>query len=172
MSDASDAVKSLKGRLADSTEDRLGKALTDLLENPLLTGVVGRAFDARKTAAQAQEVAMGAFNIPSAADVERLTRRLRSVSQRLEGIEDGVHRLDRALSGRGVDERLSAIEDQLGTITRKLGQAARRAPEATSAPKSKPKPSKPAARRTTKAPAKAKAVAKAKAAAKAKPRKA
>jgi hypothetical protein len=155
MSDASDAVKSLKGRLADSTEDRLGKALTDLLENPLLTGVVGRAFDARKTAAQAQEVAMGAFNIPSAADVERLTRRLRSVSQRLEGIEDGVHRLDRALSGRGVDERLSAIEDQLGTITRKLGQAARRAPEATSAPKPKPKPSKPAARRTTKEPRKA-----------------
>jgi hypothetical protein len=124
MSDTSDAVKALKERLADGTEDRLGKALTDLLENPLLTGFVGRAFDARKTAAQAQEVAMGAFNIPSAADVERLTRRLRSVSQRLEGIEDGVHRLDRALSGRGVDERLSAIEDQLGTITRRLGQAA------------------------------------------------
>ena len=28
---------------------------------------------------------MGAFNIPSAADIERLTRRLRSVSQRLRG---------------------------------------------------------------------------------------
>ena len=41
---------------------------------------------------------MGALNIPSAADIERLTRRLRSVSHRLEGIEDGVHRLDRALS--------------------------------------------------------------------------
>ena len=37
---------------------------------------------------------MGALNIPSAADVERLTRRLRSVSQRLEGIEDSLDRIE------------------------------------------------------------------------------
>ena len=43
----------------------------------------------------------GALGIPSAADIERLTRRLRSVSQRLEGIEDSVDRLD---------ERLESIE--------------------------------------------------------------
>jgi chromosome segregation ATPase len=167
MSDANSASRSLRERLASrpsigGTEDRLGKALSDLLENPVLTGVVGRAFDAREKAAQAQEVAMGALNIPSAADIERLTRRLRSVSQRLEGIEDGVHRLDRALSRRGVDrseigQRLSAIEDQLGTLTQKLGQAAKRAPAAKAAPRSKPagssKPAgafKPAARRATK----------------------
>ena len=41
---------------------------------------------------------MGALNLPSAADIERLTRRLRSVSQRLEGIEDGVERLDERLA--------------------------------------------------------------------------
>jgi hypothetical protein len=153
MSDASSAIRNLRERLADGTEDRLGKALTDLLENPVLTGVVGRAFDAREKAAQAQEVAMGALNIPSAADIERLTRRLRSVSQRLEGIEDGVHRLDRALTGRGVEARLSAIEDQLGALTQKLGQAAKRAPAAKAASRSKPtaesKParaSKPAAK--------------------------
>jgi hypothetical protein len=138
VTDASKAAKGLKERLADGTEDRLGKALTDLLDNPLLTGVLGAAFDAREKAAQAQEVAMGAFNIPSAADIERLTRRLRSVSQRLEGIEDGVYRLDRALSGRGVDARLSAIEDQLGALASKLGQAAKRAPGAKPAPKPKP----------------------------------
>ena len=138
MSDASKAVKGLKERLADGTEDRLGKALTDLLENPVLTGVVGAAFDARERAAQAQEVAMGAFNIPSAADIERLTRRLRSVSQRLEGIEDGVYRLDRALSGRGVDARLSAIEDQFGALASKLVKA----PRPASAPRRKP-PAKP-----------------------------
>ena len=40
---------------------------------------------------------MGALNIPSAADIERLTRRLRSVAQRLEGIEDALDRLDRRL---------------------------------------------------------------------------
>ena len=147
MSDASKAAKGLKERLADGTEDRLGKALTDLLDNPLLTGVVGAAFDAREKAAQAQEVAMGAFNIPSAADIERLTRRLRSVSQRLEGIEDGVYRLDRALSGRGVDARLSAIEDQLGSA-RQQARPGRKAASGAK-PASRPKPAakaKPAAR--------------------------
>ena len=172
MSDASKAVKGLKERLADGTEDRLGKALTDLLENPVLTGVVGAAFDARERAAQAQEVAMGAFNIPSAADIERLTRRLRSVSQRLEGIEDGVYRLDRALSGRGVDARLAAIEDQLGALASKLGQAAKRASEGHTAPKAKPAASaKPAAKKAKPA-SKAKEAAKTKSAGKAKPAKA
>lgn len=121
MSDASTAVKNLRERLAGAGEDHLGKALSDLLDSPLLTGTIGRAFDAREKAAQAQELAMGALNIPSAADIERLTRRLRSVSQRLEGIEDGVHRLDRALASHGVESRLSKIEEQLGTLTRKLG---------------------------------------------------
>lgn len=44
---------------------------------------------------------MGVLGVPSAADVERLTRRLRSVSQRLEGIEDLMD---------GLDERLGAIQ--------------------------------------------------------------
>jgi hypothetical protein len=123
MSDASSVTRSLRERLGGSTEDRLGRALSDLLENPLLTGAIGRAFDAREKAAQAQEVAMGALNIPSAADIERLTRRLRSVSYRLEGIEDGVGRLDRALAAGGVEARLSAIEEQLQALTRKLDQS-------------------------------------------------
>ena len=65
---------------------------------------------------------MGALNIPSAADIERLTRRLRSVSQRLESIEDGVDRLDRRLAGlkpggaRRLDEQLGAIEAQLARL--------------------------------------------------------
>jgi chromosome segregation ATPase len=129
MSDASQVARNLRERLGASGEDRLGKALSELLENPLLTGAIGRAFDAREKAVQAQEVAMGALNIPSAADIERLTRRLRSVSLRLEGIEDGVERLDRALSPASADrseiaQRLSAIEDQLQRVTDRLDRAA------------------------------------------------
>jgi hypothetical protein len=120
MSDES-STKGLRERLTAGTEDKLGRALTDLLENPLLTGAIGRAFDAREKAAQAQEVAMGALNLPSAADIERLTRRLRSVSQRLEGIEDGVERLDTKLKTPSVEERLSGIEEQLRTLARALG---------------------------------------------------
>ena len=134
MSDASSVTRSLRERLGGSTEDRLGRALSDLLENPLLTGAIGRAFDAREKASQAQEAAMGALNIPSAADIERLTRRLRSVSYRLEGIEDGVGRLDRALAPGGVEARLTAIEEQLEALTRKLGSSDERGPRQSSSP--------------------------------------
>jgi hypothetical protein len=121
--DIGNVAKSLRDRLGGSGEDRLGKALSELLENPLLTGAIGRAFDAREKAAQAQEVAMGALNLPSAADIERLTRRLRAVSHRLEGIEDGVDRLDRALAPSGVEARLAAIEAQIGQLTEKVDRA-------------------------------------------------
>jgi hypothetical protein len=132
MTDGSSVAKSLRDRLSGTTEERLGRALSDLLENPLLTGAIGRAFDAREKASQAQEVAMGALNIPSAGDIERLTRRLRSVSHRLEGIEDGVHQLNRALSPAGVEERLSAIEGQLEELGDRLDVMAQR--PAASAP--------------------------------------
>src|SRR6187200_2738447 len=92
MSD--DTSGGLRDRLAKSGEDTLGKLAQDLLENPLVTGAIARAFEAREKAAQAQEVAMGALNLPSAADIERVTRRLRSLSQRLEGIEDALDRLE------------------------------------------------------------------------------
>jgi hypothetical protein len=110
------ADEGLKERLARQGEDALGKLAQDLLENPLVNGALTRAFSARERAGQAQEAALGALNIPSASDIERLTRRLRSVSQRLEGIEDGVDRLDGRLAANpltGVEERLSAIEAQL-----------------------------------------------------------
>jgi CRP-like cAMP-binding protein len=115
MNEDQHGVGALRERLANGAEDRLGRALGDLLENPVISGAIGRAFDAREKAAQAQELAMGALNLPSAADIERLTRRLRSLSQRLEGIEDGLSRID-----RGTGQRLSAIEDQLGSIAAKV----------------------------------------------------
>ena len=68
------------------------------MANPLVAGAIQRAFDAREKASSAQEAALGALMLPSAADIERLTRRVRSVSQRLEGIEDGIDRLDERLS--------------------------------------------------------------------------
>jgi tetrahydromethanopterin S-methyltransferase subunit G len=103
------------------TQDKLGQALSDLLENPLVTGAIGRAWGAREKAAQAQELWMGALNIPSAADIERLTRRLRSVSQRLEGVEDGVQRLGRSIvQSSGIEARLERIDTRLDAIAEEL----------------------------------------------------
>ena len=143
MPDGSSVAKSLRDRLSGTTEDRLGRALSELLENPLLTSAIGRAFDAREKASQAQEVAMGALNIPSAGDIERLTRRLRSLSHRLEGIEDGVHQLNRALSPTGVEARLSAIEEQLAALSARL--------PAAESPPAKPARKKTAGKRTARA---------------------
>src|SRR4051812_44052262 len=122
--------QSIKDRLSRQGEEALGKIAEELISNPVVNGALTRAFEARERAVQAQEAAMGALNIPSAADVERLTRRLRSVSQRLEGIEDGVDRLDQrlealhrpALSGAG--ERLKGIEAQLAKLATELGTLA------------------------------------------------
>ena len=114
----------LRDRVTQQGQEALGKLAQDLLENPLIHGALARAFEAREKAVQAQEVAMGALNLPSAADVERLTRRLRSVSQRLEGIEDAVDRLDAKLGGvsaiSGLEARLAGIEESIGALGREV----------------------------------------------------
>ena len=119
----------IRDRIARQGEDALGKLAQELLENPLVNSAITRAFEARERAVQAQEAAMGALNIPSAADVERLTRRLRSVSQRMEGIEEAVDRLDQRLAGMaapgsGLDERLAAVENQLNKLGMEISSLA------------------------------------------------
>jgi CRP-like cAMP-binding protein len=109
-----DEDEGIRGKLSRQGEEALGRIAEELAGNPLVVGALQRAFEAREKASQAQEAAMGALGIPSAADIERLTRRLRSVSQRLEGIEDAVDRLD---------ERLASIDDRLGKTTAKAGRA-------------------------------------------------
>ena len=126
------ANEGLRDRITSQGQDALGKLAQDLLENPLVHGALARAFEAREKAALAQEVAMGALNLPSASDLERLTRRVRSLAQRLEGIEDGVDRLDQhlvSLSGTAaLDKRLDAIQERLDEIAKEL--AALRVPQA------------------------------------------
>jgi chromosome segregation ATPase len=125
MSDDAEA-EGLRGRITKQGEDTLGRMAEDLLANPLVSGAIQRAFDAREKALAAQEAALGALNIPTAADIERLTRRVRSVSQRLEGIEDGIDRLDERLAALppavGVDGRLERIEEQLAALTGELAK--------------------------------------------------
>jgi hypothetical protein len=108
-------------RLSRQGEEALGRVAEELIANPVVNGALTRAFEAREKAVQAQEAAMGALNIPSAADVERITRRLRSVSQRMEGIEDALDRVEDRLGGgpaAGSDGRLAAIEERLDEIAR------------------------------------------------------
>jgi chromosome segregation ATPase len=125
---------SLRDRLSRQSEEALGKIASDLLENPLVNSAITKAFSAREKAVSAQEAAMGALNLPSAADIDRLTRRLRTVGTRLEGIEesldrlqDGVDKLSAKLeaAGRssepGIADRVAAIEGQLSKLVNEVG---------------------------------------------------
>ena len=101
----------IKQRIQRQGEEALGRLAEELAANPLVTGALQRAFEAREKAVAAQNVAMGALNIPSAADVERLTRRLRSVSQRLEAIEAELDRVEERVHGLAQPE--STLDEQL-----------------------------------------------------------
>ena len=102
-------------RVTRQGEEAIGKLAQELLENSVVSSALSAAFETRERALRAQEAAMGALNLPSASDLERLTRRLRGVSQRLEGIEDGLDRLEQRLdalnAAAALDERLAEIED-------------------------------------------------------------
>jgi len=138
----------LKGRVTRQSEEAIGKLAQELLENPVVSGALSRAFETRERAMRAQEVAMGALNLPSASDLERLTRRVRSVSQRLEGIEDGLDRLDdrlqRPSAGSSVEDRLTSIERTLERV--EAAQAAAAADAAKSAAASRAAPARSAGR--------------------------
>jgi chromosome segregation ATPase len=122
--DAPEQDESFVERLSRQGEEALGKVAEELIANPVVNGAIARAFEAREKAVQAQEAALGALNLPSAADIERVTRRLRSLSQRLEGIEDAIDRLeDRvAAAGGGRTDRLASVEARLEEIASDLAR--------------------------------------------------
>lgn len=114
----------LRDRVAARGEEALGRLAQDLLENPWVNSAMSAAFEARGRAAAAQEVAMDFLNLPSAAQIERLTRRVRAVSQRLEAIEEALARLEDSLRAApsAVAARLDAIEERLADVTALLGK--------------------------------------------------
>jgi chromosome segregation ATPase len=129
----------LKQRLSRQSEEALGRVAEELAANSVVSSALAGAFEARERAVAAQEAAMGALGIPSAADIERLTRRVRSVSQRLEGIEDSLDRLDDRLAavtaaGNGgatddaVERRLDELKADIGALREALDPAAQPVP--------------------------------------------
>lgn len=116
----SEDSRGLRERMTRQGEEAIGKLAQDLLENSLVSGAVSAALETRERAARAQEAALSALNLPSASDLERLTRRLRNVSQRLEGIEDTLDRLEerfeRLGSNTALEARLAAIDAALARL--------------------------------------------------------
>lgn len=92
-------AKGLRGRISQRSEEAIGEVAQALLENPLFNQALATALGAGERAVQAQRSAMGALNLPAATDVERLERRMRSISERVEVIEDRIDEIARDVSG-------------------------------------------------------------------------
>ncbi len=71
-------------------EEALSELAQAIAENPLVGGAMARALGAGEKAAVAQRQAIGALNLASSSDFERLELRLRSFASRLEAIEDSI----------------------------------------------------------------------------------
>jgi hypothetical protein len=114
MSGDEASQEGLREKLSARGEETLGELADALLENSYFKNALEAALGARDRALGAQKAAMGALNLPSADEIERLTRRVRSLSGRLESIEDGA---DEGGAGIGSD-RLAAIESRLDELAR------------------------------------------------------
>ena len=88
----------LRERLSARGEEALGELAQVLLDNPWLNQALHVAFEARERASQAGAQAMKGLNLPTASETDRLERRLRSVSERLESVEDALDALTRELA--------------------------------------------------------------------------
>ncbi|HEX8689296.1 MAG TPA: hypothetical protein VF729_03545 [Solirubrobacterales bacterium] len=110
MSVEPDDQESLRAR----SEQAISELAQALLDSQVLENAVAAAFGAREKALEAQHAAMAALDVASASDVERIERRLRSLSQRLDDVEDQVDRvardvgeIRRRLNERAPDSRAS-----------------------------------------------------------------
>lgn len=101
----------------------MGELAQALLENPVLSSALSAVLGAGERAVSAQRSAMDALNFASGSDVERLEQRIRSLSSRLEAIEDRLDEL--------IDELAAASRRESGgDVSRDQSKPAVHEPEA------------------------------------------
>jgi len=86
----------------DPTEPRGESSLADLaqllVENPWMNQALHLAFGVRERASEAGTAVIRNLNLPTGNDVDRLARRMRAMSERLEEVEDALDRLGREVA--------------------------------------------------------------------------
>jgi TolA-binding protein len=95
--DSEDSARPDQDGIRARSEQAIGELAQALIESPTVHNAIAAAFGAREKAIEAQQAALSALNLPSASDVERLERRLRSFSQRLEEVEEQLDEANREL---------------------------------------------------------------------------
>jgi hypothetical protein len=79
-------------------ESALGDLAQLLVENPWMNQALQVAFGMRERASEAGASVIRNLNLPTGHDVDRVARRLRSLSERLEEVEDTLDRLSREVA--------------------------------------------------------------------------
>jgi len=94
--------------------DAVGDLANALLDNPVFSQALATALGMGERAAQAQRAAMDAVGLPSAEELGRLERRVRSFSDRIEALEDQLDRVAADVSAmrRQLDDRTEVSADQ------------------------------------------------------------
>jgi hypothetical protein len=87
-----------RDRTSSRSEDTLGELADLLLDNPWFNQALQLALGARERASQAGAQAMRNVGVPTAADVDRLARRVRALSERLESVEDKLDALGQQMA--------------------------------------------------------------------------
>jgi hypothetical protein len=79
-------------------ESALGDLAQLLVENPWMNQALHLAFGVRERASEAGTAVIRNLNLPTGHDVDRVARRLRSLSERLEEVEDTLDVLTREVA--------------------------------------------------------------------------
>jgi chromosome segregation ATPase len=79
-------------------ESALGDLAQLLVENPWMNQALQVAFGVRERASEAGTAVIRNLNLPTGNDVDRIARRLRSLSERLEEVEDALDRISREIA--------------------------------------------------------------------------
>ena len=79
-------------------ESALGDLAQILVENPWMNQALQVAFGMRERASEAGTAVIRNLNLPTGNDVDRLTRRMRALSERLEEVEDTLDQLSREIA--------------------------------------------------------------------------
>jgi hypothetical protein len=88
----------IRDRSARDEGSTLGDLAQFLVDNPWLNQALQVAFGARERASQAGASAIRNLNLPTGNDFDRLARRVRSLSERLEEVEDTLDQLTSELA--------------------------------------------------------------------------
>jgi hypothetical protein len=93
------------------SEEAIAELAQTLLENPIFSQALGTALGAGEKAVQAQRQALGAIDVARAGDMDRLTKRIRALSERIEALEDATDEIREALASRAEEQSKAKAED-------------------------------------------------------------